>query len=56
MIGKFKKFVRVRKEVILTGGPINNVKLLHMSGVGPKEVLENNHIPLVADLPVSLTE
>ncbi|XP_044763969.1 glucose dehydrogenase [FAD, quinone]-like isoform X2 [Coccinella septempunctata] len=52
MIGKFKKFVRVRKEVILTAGPINNVKLLHMSGVGPKEILENNHIPVIADLPV----
>ncbi|KAL3271318.1 hypothetical protein HHI36_021806 [Cryptolaemus montrouzieri] len=52
MIGKYKKFIKVRKELILTGGSINNVKLLHMSGIGPKELLEYNHIPVVADLPV----
>ncbi|KAJ8958487.1 hypothetical protein NQ318_002280 [Aromia moschata] len=43
-------FIRARKEVILTAGPINNAKLLLASGIGPANYLKERKIPLVADL------
>jgi len=44
--------VYVRKEVILSAGPINSPQLLMLSGVGPKDHLKHHHIPLIQDLPV----
>lgn len=43
--------VRARKEVILTAGAANTPKLLHLSGIGPAEVIANLGLPLVCDLP-----
>ncbi|MFI6298894.1 choline dehydrogenase [Nonomuraea sp. NPDC050790] len=39
------------KEVILCGGAINTPQLLQVSGVGPREVLEQAGVPVVHDLP-----
>lgn len=43
-----------KRETILTSGAINNVKLLHMSGIGPKVDLKKHNITTVVDLPVGL--
>jgi choline dehydrogenase len=40
-----------RREVILSGGPINTPQLLKLSGVGPAEELRGFAIPVVHDLP-----
>uniref|UniRef100_T1PGK3 GMC oxidoreductase n=1 Tax=Musca domestica TaxID=7370 RepID=T1PGK3_MUSDO len=44
--------VRVGKEAILSAGAIDSPKLLMLSGVGPREVLEPLNIPLIHNLPV----
>lgn len=41
-----------RKEIIISGGAINSPQLLMLSGIGPKEHLEEKNIPLVKHLPV----
>ncbi|XP_023210628.1 glucose dehydrogenase [FAD, quinone]-like [Centruroides sculpturatus] len=41
-----------RKEVIICAGTLNSPKLLTLSGIGPKNVLHNLHIPVKMDLPV----
>jgi len=46
--------VYARKEIILSAGSINTAQLLMLSGIGPKEHLAENGIPLLADLPVGL--
>ena len=38
-------------KVILSGGAINSPQILKLSGVGPKEELEQHGIPLVHELP-----
>lgn len=38
-------------EVILCGGAINSPQVLQLAGIGPKDVLEDLGIPVVADLP-----
>jgi choline dehydrogenase len=43
--------VRARREVILSGGSINSVQLLKLSGVGPAEELASHGIPVLADRP-----
>lgn len=43
--------VRARKEVILSGGPINSVQLLKLSGVGPAAELAGHGIAVRADRP-----
>ncbi len=42
---------RARREVILSGGPINSPQLLKLSGVGPAAELRALNIPVVHDLP-----
>ncbi|XP_016661905.1 glucose dehydrogenase [FAD, quinone] [Acyrthosiphon pisum] len=47
--------VYVKKEVILSAGPINSPQLLMLSGVGPKDHLKHHGIPVIQDLPVGKT-
>lgn len=44
--------VKSRKEVILCAGSLNSPQLLMLSGVGPKEHLNELNIPLIQDLKV----
>lgn len=43
--------VRARKEVILCGGAANSPKLLQLSGIGPRALLNQLGVPVVHDLP-----
>lgn len=45
------KMVRARKEVIVAGGAFNTPQILKLSGLGPKEELEEHGILVVVDLP-----
>ena len=44
--------VRIRKEVIVSGGSVNSPQILMLSGIGPKEHLENIGIEVIKDLRV----
>lgn len=50
-ISGIRFFIRARKEVVLAAGPLNNAKLLLLSGLGPRPYLEARSIPVVVDLP-----
>jgi choline dehydrogenase len=43
--------VSAAREVILSGGPINSVQLLKLSGIGPSDELKAHGIPVLADRP-----
>jgi choline dehydrogenase len=49
--GGAERLVRARREVIVSGGPINSPQLLKLSGVGPAAELAGHGIPVVHDLP-----
>ncbi|MBB2176300.1 choline dehydrogenase [Gluconacetobacter johannae] len=42
---------RARREVILSGGPINSPQLLKLSGIGPAAELRDHGIAVLADRP-----
>jgi len=42
---------RARREVLLSGGPINSPQLLKLSGVGPAAELADHGIAVIHDLP-----
>lgn len=50
-----KYTVTVRKEVIVSAGPIASPQLLMLSGVGPREHLNSLGIPVLNDLQVGRT-
>jgi choline dehydrogenase len=49
--GGTEQVARARREVILSGGPINSPQLLKLSGVGPAAELKQHGIEVVQDLP-----
>ncbi|RPI51850.1 MAG: choline dehydrogenase [Acidobacteria bacterium] len=49
--GETVERVTARREVIVSGGPINSPKLLKLSGIGPAAELREHGIPVVHDLP-----
>ena len=49
--GDTPHLVRVDRELILSGGPINSPQLLKLSGVGPAQELRTHDVPVVHDLP-----
>ncbi|HVW67471.1 MAG TPA: choline dehydrogenase [Steroidobacteraceae bacterium] len=49
--GDTEHVARARREVILSGGPVNSPQLLKLSGVGPAQELAALGIPMVHDLP-----
>lgn len=44
--------IRARREVIVSSGTANTAKLLQISGIGPRAVLNELGVPLVHELPV----
>ena len=49
--GKELVTVHATKEVALCSGAIGSPQLLQLSGIGPADLLKQNGIPVVADLP-----
>lgn len=43
--------LHARKEIILSAGTFQSPQLLMVSGIGPRQILENHDIPVLSDLP-----
>ena len=43
--------VHAKKEVILAAGALRSPKVLELSGIGKREVLESVGVPVIVDLP-----
>lgn len=50
------KFVRARKDIILTAGAFNSPKLLELSGIGNAQLLQQFQIPVLIDNPPTLAK
>ena len=46
-----KKTIKAKKEVLLCAGSIGSPQLLQLSGIGPKQVLNNADVEVVHELP-----
>ncbi|HTI79450.1 MAG TPA: choline dehydrogenase [Acetobacteraceae bacterium] len=51
MNGRAPQTVRVRGEVIVSGGVFNSPQLLQLSGIGPGALLQDKGIPVIRDMP-----
>lgn len=43
-----------KREIILAAGAVNNVRVLHLSGIGPKAEMKRLNVSAVVNLPVGL--
>src|SRR6202158_2956362 len=49
--GDSEQLLRARREVIVSGGPVNSPQLLKLSGIGPGQELSSHGIDIVHELP-----